>query len=174
DHIIDIGPGAGEHGGTVVAQGTVAEVAAREGLPTGDFLAGRVGTGGPEPLTGGRPARREGEVLRLSGLTGRNLKGIDIEIPLGQLTVVTGVSGSGKSTAVHETMYRALAARKHHTRRPAAPFAAMTGDEHLHSVILVDQTPIGRSARSTPATYTGLYNHIRKVFAQTSLARMRG
>jgi excinuclease ABC subunit A len=171
DHIVDLGPGAGEHGGTVVAQGSVAEVAAREGLPTGDYLAGRVGRGGPQPLTG-RAA--DDPWLRVRGLTGRNLKNVDLEIPLGRLTVVTGVSGSGKSTAVHDTMYRVLAGLKHRARKRPEPYVAIEGAEHVHGVVLVDQTPIGRSPRSTPATYTGLYNHIRSIFAQTSLARMRG
>ncbi len=174
DHIIDMGPGAGEYGGTVVAQGTVAEVAAVAGSPTGDLLAGRVGLGGPEPLTGGHDGRRPDQVLKICGLTGRNLKNIDLTIPLGQLTVVTGVSGSGKSTAVHDTLYRALAALKHRARRRPEPFRSIEGADLLHAVVLVDQTAIGRSARSTPATYTGLYNHIRKIFAQTGLARVRG
>jgi len=171
DHIIDLGPGAGEHGGRIVAQGTVAEVADHVGTPTGDFLAGRVGRGRPEPLTADVPARGP---MVMKGLRGRNLRGIDLELPLGKLTVVTGVSGSGKSTAVHDTLYRALAARKHRARKRPEPYAELTGDELLGSVVLVDQTPIGRSPRSTPATYTGLYNHIRNLYAQTSLARMRG
>ncbi|MGD9547782.1 MAG: excinuclease ABC subunit UvrA [Candidatus Krumholzibacteriia bacterium] len=171
DHILDLGPGAGEHGGRIVAQGTVAEVMACTDSPTGNYLAGRVGLGGADPLTGGRAP--EGRLV-MKGLRGRNLKGIDLEIPLGKLTVVTGVSGSGKSTAVHATLYRALAAIKHRALQRPAPYDAIEGHEQLHSVVLVDQTPIGRSARSTPATYTGLYNHIRKIYAQTSLARMRG
>jgi excinuclease ABC subunit A len=107
-------------------------------------------------------------------MTGRNLQSAELEIPLGQLTVVTGVSGSGKSTAVNDTLYRALAGLKHHARRRPEPYVSLSGDDLLHSVVMVDQTPIGRSPRSTPATYTGLYNHIRKIYAQTSLARMRG
>ena len=171
DHLLDLGPGAGEHGGRLMAQGTVAEVAATPGSPTGDYLAGRVGRGRAEPLTGRSPDDR---LLVLRGLRGRNLQGIDLEIPLGRLTVVTGVSGSGKSTAVHATLYRALAQLKHGARRDPAPFDGIEGDEHVHGVVLVDQSPIGRSPRSTPATYTGLYNHLRTVFAQTTLARMRG
>ena len=171
DHIVDLGPGAGEHGGEVVSQGTVAEVAAREGTATGDYLAGRVGLGGPDPLTGGR---NSGPVLGIKGLTGRNLRNVDLDFPLGKLTVVTGVSGSGKSTAVHDTLYRALSAMKHGARRRPEPYRKITGADDLYSVVLVDQNPIGRSPRSTPATYTGLYNHIRKIFAQTGLARMRG
>ena len=171
DHIIDLGPGAGEHGGEIVAQGTVAEVAAKTGTPTGDYLAGRVGRGGPDPLTGGGG---EGQILAIRGMSGRNLRDVDMEIPLGRLSVVTGVSGSGKSTAVHDTLYRALAALKHRARRRPEAFRRIEGAEHLHSVVLVDQSPIGRSPRSTPATYTGLYNHIRRIFSQTSLARIRG
>jgi excinuclease ABC subunit A len=171
DHLVDLGPGAGEHGGLVVGQGTPAEVAAQAGTATGDYLAGRVGRDGPDPLVGGAPAT---EHLVMRGLSGRNLRGVDLQIPLGRLTVVTGVSGSGKSTAVHETLYRALAMRKHGARQVPAPFTALEGDEAIASVVLVDQTPIGRSPRSTPATYTGLYNHIRRLYAQTNLARMRG
>ncbi|MBK9473081.1 MAG: excinuclease ABC subunit UvrA [bacterium] len=171
DHLLDLGPGAGEHGGRLMAQGTVAEVSNTPGSPTGDYLAGRVGKGPAEPLTGRSPSDH---LLKLRGLRGRNLQGIDLEIPLGRLTVVTGVSGSGKSTAVHETLYRSLAARKNGARREPAPFDAIEGDDEVHSVVLVDQSPIGRSPRSTPATYTGLYNHLRPVFAQTTLSRMRG
>ena len=171
DHIIDLGPGAGEHGGEVVSEGSVAEVAARTGTATGDYLAGTVGRDGPAPLTGGR---QNGQTLTISGMTGRNLKDVELGIPLGKLSVVTGVSGSGKSTAIHDTLYRALAALKHRARRRPEPYRALTGAEHLHSVVLVDQSPIGRSPRSTPATYTGLFNHIRRIFAQTSLARLRG
>ena len=171
DHIIDLGPGAGEHGGEIVAQGTVAEVTARAGTQTGDYLAGRVGLDGPAPLTGGSG---DGQILSIRGMSGRNLKDVDLDIPLGRMSVVTGVSGSGKSSAVHDTLYRALAALKHRARRRPEPFRSITGAEHLHSVVLVDQSPIGRSPRSTPATYTGLYNPIRRIFAQTSLARLRG
>ena len=171
DHIVDLGPGAGEHGGEVVSQGTVAEVSARVGTATGDYLAGRVGFGGPDPLTGGG---KTGKILGLNGLTGRNLRNVDLDFPLGKLTVVTGVSGSGKSTAIHDTLYRALAGMKHGARRRPEPYREITGAEDLHSVVLVDQNPIGRSPRSTPATYTGLYNHIRRIFAQTGLARIRG
>jgi excinuclease ABC subunit A len=172
DHLIDLGPGAGEHGGRLVAQGTVAEVSSCVGTPTGDFLAGRVGRGKPDPLTGA--AGKGPGTLRIQGMTGRNLQGVDLDIPLGALTVVTGVSGSGKSTAIHDTLYRALAMKLHRARKQPQPFTGLIGDELLGSVVLVDQSPIGRSPRSTPATYTGLYNHVRKIFAQTSLARMRG
>ncbi|HOX26731.1 MAG TPA: excinuclease ABC subunit UvrA [Candidatus Krumholzibacteria bacterium] len=170
DHLIDLGPGAGEHGGRLVAQGTVAEVMATEGSATGDFLAGRAGGGGPAPLVGRPPEHW----LRLAGLRGRNLKDIELAVPLERLVVVTGVSGSGKSTAVHDTLHRVLAARLHRARKRAEPHGELSGDDWLQAVVLVDQSPIGRSPRSTPATYTGLYGHIRKLYAQTNLARIRG
>ena len=170
DHIVDLGPGAGEYGGHLVAQGTVAQVIATPGSATGDVLAGRVGGGGPAPLVGRPP----GAWLRLADLRGRNLKGIELAVPLRRLTVMTGVSGSGKSSAVHDTLYRVLAARLHRARRRPEPHGELSGAEQLQAVVLVDQSPIGRSPRSTPATYTGLFGHIRKLYAQTGLARIRG
>ncbi len=170
DHLVDLGPGAGEHGGRLVAQGTVAEVMQVEGSATGDYLADRTGGRVPAPLVGAPPERW----LRLRGMSGRNLKDAELAIALERLTVVTGVSGSGKSTAVHDTLYRVLAARLHRARKRPEPFGELEGLEHLGGVVLVDQSPIGRTPRSTPATYTGLYGHIRKLFAQTNLARIRG
>jgi len=170
DHLVDLGPGAGEHGGHLVAQGTVAEVMATVGSATGDYLSGRLGGGGFEPLVGGDPERW----LELDDLQGRNLKHVDLRLPLERLSVITGVSGSGKSTAVHDTLYRLLAARLHRARKRPERHGELRGLEHLAAVVLVDQSPIGRTPRSTPATYTGLYGHIRKLFAQTNLARIRG
>ena len=170
DHLVDLGPGAGEHGGQLVAQGTVDEVKAVVGSATGDYLAGRVGGGGFEPLVGAEPERW----LELTDLQGRNLKHVDLRLPLERLTVVSGVSGSGKSTAVHDTLYRVLAARLHRARKRPERFGELHGLEHLKAVVLVDQSPIGRTPRSTPATYTGLYGPIRRLFAQTNLARIRG
>ncbi len=172
DHLVDLGPGAGRHGGEIVAQGTPAEVAAVTGSVTGQWLSARERRQQPAPLSRGREPR---QWLVMRGLSGRNLRGIDLRLPLGQLTVVTGVSGSGKSTAVHDTLYRELARRLNHatTQRPE-PFAVLEGEEHLRSVILVNQSPIGRSPRSTPATYTGLWNHVRKLLAAVPLARLRG
>ncbi|MFH1842064.1 MAG: excinuclease ABC subunit UvrA, partial [bacterium] len=171
DHLLDLGPGAGEHGGYIVAQGQWSDVAACAESRTGDYLAGRTGGGGAEPICGGvEPAHW----LRMTGLRGRNLKNIDLEIPLGRLTVVTGVSGSGKSSALHDTFYRALAALLHRAQARPEPYDSLVGAEALGAVALVDQSPIGRSPRSTPATYTGIFTHIRKLFAQTTLARMRG
>jgi len=171
DWILDLGPGAGEQGGYVVAQGSAADIAACDGSATGDYLAGRLGSGGPQPLSGLPP---DGEWLRMRGLRGRNLRNIEMAIPLRRFTVVTGVSGSGKSSAIHDTLYRELAARLHGARRRPEPFDTLAGDDALAAVVLVDQSPIGRSPRSTPATYTGLYGHIRRIFAQTTLAQMRG
>ncbi len=171
DHLLDLGPGAGYQGGEIQAQGSPGQVAALVGNPTGDYLAGRIGFAAPDPLTGGVSG---GDKLVMRGLTGRNLRNIDLEIPLGCLTVVTGVSGSGKSTAVNDSLYRALAGLKHRALRRAEPYRTLEGHEGVHGVVLVDQKPIGRSARSTPATYTGLYSQIRRLYAQTALARLRG
>ena len=171
DEIIDLGPGAGEEGGYVVAQGSAAEIAACDGSATRDYLPGRLGGGGPQPLSGLPP---DGEWLRMRGLRGRNLRDIEMAIPLRRFTVVTGVSGSGKSSAIHDTLYREMAVRLHVARRRPEPFDTLVGDDALAAVVLVDQSPIGRSPRSTPATYTGLYGHIRRIFAQTTLAQMRG
>jgi len=171
DHLIDLGPGAGEHGGRLVAQGTPAEVAACAGSQTGRWLSGRRDGQRPQPVNGGA---EPDAWLRMTGLRGRNLQGIDLAVPLRRLTVVTGVSGSGKSTAVHETLYRALARRLHRASAEPGPFDRLAGDEALKSVVLVDQSPIGRSPRSTPATYSGLMGPVRRLFAATSLAKMRG
>ena len=171
DHLVDLGPGAGEHGGYLVTQGTPAEVAACAGSQTGRWLAGRRDGQHPEPVNGGA---EPDAWLRMTGLTGRNLRGVDLAVPLRRLTVVTGVSGSGKSTAVHETLYRALARRLHRASAEPGPFDRLAGDEDLKSVVLVDQSPIGRSPRSTPATYSGLMGPVRRLFAATSLAKMRG
>ncbi len=171
DHLLDLGPGAGEHGGEIVAQGTPATVAACPDSATGAWLAARGGEQRPDPVSGNAPPS---ELLRVLGMTGRNLKDVDLEIPVGRLTVVTGVSGSGKSTAVHETLFRILAKAYHGAGQDAEPHRGVEGLEHLNAVVLVDQSPIGRSPRSTPATYTGLMTHLRKLFAATPLAKMRG
>ncbi len=172
DHILDLGPGAGERGGRLVAQGDWRAIAATPGSLTGDHLAGRAQEPPPRPGNGALPAG--GSWLSMRGLSGRNLRGIDLAIPLGCLTLVTGVSGSGKSTAVHDTLHRALAARLHRAAAVPEPFAALDGDDQLRAVVLVDQSPIGRTPRSTPATFTGLFAPVRALFAATPLARMRG
>ncbi len=171
DHLLDIGPGAGEHGGLVVASGTPAEVAANPESETGRWLSRRNAVQTADPVSGGAPVEHW---LKVRGMRGRNLQGIDLKIPLERLTLVTGVSGSGKSTAVHETLYRILARDLNRAGQDPAPYDSVEGVHHLGSVILVNQSPIGRSPRSTPATYTGLMTHLRKLYAQTTIAKMRG
>ncbi len=168
DHVIDMGPGAGVHGGEIVAQGPPsALVAAAESL-TGDYLAGRRSIPLPEAR---RSARGE---LVVRGASANNLQNIDVAIPLGVMTCVTGVSGSGKSTLIIDTLYRALAQRLHQGGEKPGTVAAIEGLEQLDKVIDIDQSPIGRTPRSNPATYTGLFTDIRDLFAQLPEARVRG
>ncbi len=169
DHIIDIGPGAGVHGGEIVAQGTVEEIKQVEGSVTGAYLSGRRSI--PVP-----PLRRKlnGKWLVVKGARENNLKNIEAAIPLNVFTCVTGVSGSGKSTLVNEILYKALAHELNGARAKAGAHEAISGLEYLDKVINIDQSPIGRTPRSNPATYTGVFGEIREVFAQTSEARMRG
>ena len=167
-HVIDMGPGAGQHGGRVVAQGSVADVEAEPSSATGAFLSGRRGV--PVPAT-----RREARGwLTVRGARENNLRGIDAAFPVGALTCVTGVSGSGKSTLVNEVLLKTLTARL--GRRPRRPGAHdhIEGLEHIDKVIDIDQSPIGRTPRSNPATYTGLFDHIRQLFSKTQDARARG
>ncbi len=169
DYIIDIGPGAGIHGGEVVAAGTPAEVAANTASVTGDFLSGRRTIPVPSVRRVGN-----GNVLRIVGARENNLKNVTAEIPLGCLVCVTGVSGSGKSSLINAILYRSLA----HTLNRAITFPGdhdrIEGVEHLDKIIAIDQAPIGRTPRSNPATYTGLFTDIRNLFAQTPAAKMRG
>nr|MCU0970088.1 excinuclease ABC subunit UvrA [Rubrivivax sp.] len=154
DHLVDIGPGAGVHGGRVVAQGTPEAVAADPSSLTGRYLSGalRIETPSARPAS---PAAGDGRLLRIVGATGHNLAGIVVEIPVGRFTCVTGVSGSGKSTLINDTLYAAVARRLHHARQEPAPHERIDGLEHFDKVIHVDQSPIGRTPRSNPATYTG-------------------
>ncbi len=169
DHVIDMGPAAGVHGGEVVAAGTPEEIAAHPDSLTGAYLAGRRQIAVPA-------ARRQGSgaVLRIEGARGNNLQDVDVEFPLGRFICVTGVSGSGKSTLVIETLYRHAAMRLNGARQNPAPIRALHGLEHLDKVIDIDQSPIGRTPRSNPATYTGAFTPIREWFAGLPEARARG
>jgi len=170
DYVVDLGPGAGIHGGRIVAQGTPAEVEAAPDSLTGEYLSGRRRIPVPPVRT---PAQR-GRTLRIVGATGNNLRDVTTELPLGLLTCVTGVSGSGKSTLVVDTLYRHVAAALQETAGEAAPCRAVEGLEQIDRVIDIDQSPIGRTPRSNPATYTGLFGPIRELFAEVPEARARG
>jgi excinuclease ABC subunit A len=168
DWIIDIGPGAGDDGGEVVVSGTLADVCAAPRSITGDYLAGRRSI----PVPGRRP--NNGSYLTVRGARQHNLKSIDVPIPLGVFNCLTGVSGSGKSTLMEEILYRRLAHRLHGARTAWGEHDDIEGVENIDKVIDIDQSPIGRTPRSNPATYTGLFGRIRQLFAQTPEARMRG
>ncbi|GAA1079096.1 excinuclease ABC subunit UvrA [Nocardiopsis composta] len=170
DWVVDIGPGAGEHGGDVVVSGTVQELLDCTGSATGDYLAGRRRIEVPQvrrPLAKGRE-------LVVRGARENNLKGIDAAFPLGVLTAVTGVSGSGKSTLVNEILYKVLAKELQGARSVPGRHTRVNGLDQVDKVVHVDQSPIGRTPRSNPATYTGVWDHVRKLFAQTQEAKVRG
>jgi len=170
DHVIDIGPGAGVHGGRVVAQGTAEEVAANKDSLTGDYLSGRRRIEVPTK----RRATGD-DWLTLTGATGNNLKGTELKLPLGLFTCVTGVSGSGKSTLINHTLYPLAATTLNKaTTLKASPHERLEGLEHLDKVVDIDQSPIGRTPRSNPATYTGIFTPVRELFAGTQEARARG
>jgi excinuclease ABC subunit A len=169
DHIVDIGPGAGIHGGEVVAQGSLADIMACERSITGAYLSGRLRIPTPGQRRAGKAV-----ALKLTNAHKNNLKHIDVEIPLGKLVCVTGVSGSGKSTLVNELLYPALQHHLGHKVPQPAEMGALEGIEHIDKVIVIDQSPIGRTPRSNPATYTGLFDPIRQTFAQTLDAKARG
>ena len=170
DHVIDMGPGAGVHGGSVVAEGTPAAVAANAASLTGQYLSRRRMIEVPRERTRFDPLR----LIRVVGARGNNLAGIDVEIPAGLMTCVTGVSGSGKSTLVNDTLYRATARALNDAAAEAAPADRIEGLELVDRVVDIDQSPIGRTPRSNPATYTGLFTPVRELFAATPEARSRG
>ncbi|MCI8474137.1 MAG: excinuclease ABC subunit UvrA [Oscillospiraceae bacterium] len=169
DHIIDVGPGAGVHGGRIIAQGTAEEIMGNPESITGAYLSGARQI--PVPQT-----RREGngKFLTIRGAEENNLRKVDVSIPLGTFTCVTGVSGSGKSSLVNEILYKTLAADLNRAKTRPGKHTAMEGEEYLDKVIAIDQSPIGRTPRSNPATYTGLFNDIRELFASTNDAKARG
>ena len=170
DYVVDMGPGAGAHGGRVVAEGPPERVASDSASLTGQYISGRRQISIPDRRT----PFDENRVVRLRGARGNNLKGIDLELSLGLMTCVTGVSGSGKSTLVNDTLYRITARELNDANTDAAPYDTIEGLEHLDKVVDIDQSPIGRTPRSNPATYTGLFTPIRELFAATQEARSRG
>jgi excinuclease ABC subunit A len=170
DYVVDLGPGAGVHGGQVVAQGTPQQILANPASLTGQYLSGRRQI----PLPSERRQFDPQLVLEIKGARGNNLKGVDVQIPVGLMTCVTGVSGSGKSTLVNDTIYRLAAQRINGSTEEPAPFDKVKGIEHFDYVIDISQAPIGRTPRSNPATYSGVLTYIRDLFAQVPESRSRG
>jgi excinuclease ABC subunit A len=169
DHLIDIGPGAGVHGGRVVAEGPPSVVAKNPDSLTGAYLSGKRSIPVPQKRRAG-----SGEFLSIRGATGHNLKKVDVVFPLGVFVCVTGVSGSGKSTLINHTLYPALAQKLYRSRLPALPYGALGGHRHVDKVIDIDQSPIGRTPRSNPATYTKTFEAIRDLFAMLPESKIRG
>jgi len=168
DHVIDMGPGAGIHGGWVVAEGTPEEISGNRNSLTGRYLSGDLEIDTPAER------RTSDTYIRISGCRENNLKGIDVKIPIGLFSVVTGVSGSGKSTLVYDTLYRALQKKIYRSRVVPGRYDRLEFDSEIDKVIVIDQSPIGRTPRSNPATYTKVFDEIRRVFAETKEAKVRG
>ncbi len=170
DHIIDLGPGAGKYGGEVIAEGSLTEILNSEKSLTSKYLKGELKIQIPKQ----RREYKNRDCIIIKGTTEHNLKNINVHIPLGILTCVTGVSGSGKSTLINEVLYRALAQKLYRTRLKPGQHKAIIGAEKIDKIIVIDQTPIGRTPRSNPATYTGVFSYIRQLFSQLPEAKMRG
>ena len=170
DHVVDIGPGAGVHGGEIVAQGKLKNILAAPRSLTGQYLSGKRGIEVPKKRRAPDPDR----MLKLLGASGNNLKDVDLEIPAGLFIAITGVSGSGKSTLINDTLYRHVAAELNGANEKPAPFTKVEGLELFDKVVDIDQSPIGRTPRSNPATYTGLFTPLRELFAQVPESRARG
>ncbi|TMH25882.1 MAG: excinuclease ABC subunit UvrA, partial [Betaproteobacteria bacterium] len=170
DHVVDMGPGAGEHGGQIVAQGTPEDIGHAAHSLTGQYLAGHRQIPIPEHRHRADPKR----VLTITGASGNNLKAVTLRVPVGLFVCVTGVTGSGKSTLINDTLYQAVARHLYGSSGEPAPYTEIHGLEFYDKVISIDQSPIGRTPRSNPATYTGLFTPIREIFAQTKDARERG
>lgn len=169
DYILDLGPGAGEHGGHIIAEGTIDDILASEASITGQYLSGRKMVEVPKKRR--KPGKDKIEII---GASENNLKNIDVQIPVGVLCAVTGVSGSGKSTLINEILYKSCAIKINKSRIKAGKHEDLLGLEHIDKVIEIDQSPIGRTPRSNPATYTGVFDYIRDIFAQTPESKMRG
>ncbi|PNX49671.1 MAG: excinuclease ABC subunit A, partial [Thermoplasmata archaeon M8B2D] len=168
DHVVDMGPGAGLHGGKIVAQGTPDEIEKNPASLTGKYLKGELEIMLPECR------RKSDKFLHIYGCREHNLKDIDVHVPLGVLTLITGVSGSGKSTLIYDVLYRGLMRRLHDSRTTPGEHDAIEFDEKVDKVIVIDQSPIGKTPRSNPATYTKVFDEIRKLFAKTTEAKKRG
>src|SRR5687767_15689839 len=168
DHIVEMGPGPGVHGGTVVVQGTITEVLKCKASPTGQFLSGKRSIAMPKERRNGN-----GWFITVRGARENNLKSVDVAFPLGKLIAVTGASGSGKSTLINEILYKALWKQLVDTRTLPGEHDGVDGLEHVHKVVNIDQAPIGRNSRSNPATYVGFYDTIRDLFTEAPLSKER-